>query len=58
MATLQQKIADTFIARLADAKEIDADTLAQLKALLAIEKRPKVDDFVKVFSLAAGGDLK
>lgn len=58
MATLQQKIAETFLAKLADAKEIDADKLAKIKALLAAEKKPKVDDFVKVFSLPAGGDVK
>lgn len=58
MATLQQKIAETFLAKLADAKEIDANKLAQIKALLAAEKKPKVEDFVKVFSLPAGGDVK
>jgi len=34
MATLQQKIAETFLAKLADAKEIDADKLDKIKALL------------------------
>ena len=58
MATLQQKIAETFLAKLAEAKEIDAAKLAQIKALLAADKKPKVDDFVKVFSMPAGGDLK
>ena len=58
MATLQQKIAETFLAKLADAAEIDANKLAQIKALLAAERKPKVDDFVKVFSLPAGGDVK
>jgi hypothetical protein len=58
MPTLQQKIAETFLAKLGDAKEIDADKLAQIKALLASEKKLKVEDFVKVFSLPAGGDVK
>jgi hypothetical protein len=58
MATLQQKIAETFLAKLAGAKEIDADKLAKIKALLVAEKKPKVDDFVKVFSLPTGGDVK
>ena len=58
MATLQQVIAERFLAKLAEAKEIDADKLAQLKALLAAEKKPKVDDFVKLFSMPAGGDVK
>ena len=58
MATLQQKIAETFLAKLAEAKEIYAAKLAQIKALLAGVKKPKVDDFVKVFSLPARGDVK
>ena len=58
MTTLQQKIAEAFLAKLAEAKEIDAAKLAQIKALLAADKKPKVDDFVKVFSLPAGGDVK
>ena len=58
MATLQQKIAETFLAKLASAKEIDADKLANIRALLSAEKKPKVDDFVKVFSMPAGGDVK
>lgn len=58
MTTLQLKIAETFLAKLAEAKEIDAAKLAQIKALLAADKKPKVDDFVKVFSLPAGGDVK
>jgi len=58
MGTLQQKIAETFLAKLADAKEIGPDKLAQIKVLLAGEKKPKVDDFVNVFSLPAGGDVK
>lgn len=58
MPTLQQKIADTFLAKLAGAKEIDADKLAQLRALLTANKKAKVDDFVKVFMQPAGGDVK
>jgi len=45
MATLQQKIAEKFLAKLAESK--DADT-----------KKLKADDFVKVFSAPAGGDVK
>ena len=32
--------------------------LEQLRKLLADSKRPKADDFVKIFSLSAGGDVK
>ena len=58
MATLQQQIVEKFLAKLADSKDIDADKIAQLTKLLSDSKKPKADDFVKVFSLPAGGDVK
>jgi hypothetical protein len=58
MATLQQQIADKFLAKLADSKDVDAEKLAQLRALFAGGKKPKADEFLKIFSLPAGGDLK
>lgn len=58
MATLQKKIVETFLAKLAETEELDAEKLKQLKALLSAEKKPKVDDLVKLFSLPAGGDVK
>jgi hypothetical protein len=57
MATLQQQIAEKFLAKLADTKEVDAAKIEQLRALLAEGKKPKADDFVRIFSLPAGGDL-
>ena len=58
MATLQQQIAEKFLAKLAESKHLDSDKIAQLKKLLSDNKKPKADDFVKVFSLPAGGDVK
>ena len=58
MATLQQRIAERFLAKLADSKQLDADKIEQLKKLLADSKKLKADEFVKVFSLPAGGDIK
>ena len=58
MATLQQKIAEKFLAKLANAKEVDAAKIDQLRSLLADGKKPKAEDFVRIFSLPAGGDLK
>lgn len=58
MATLQKKIVETFLAKLAEAPDFDAAKLKQMKAMLSAEKKPKVDDFVKLFSLPAGGDVK
>jgi hypothetical protein len=58
MATLQQKIAEKFLAKLADSKDVDAAKIDQLRSLLANGKKPKAEDFVRIFSLPAGGDLK
>ena len=58
MATLQQQIAEKFLAKLADSKQLDADKIEQLKKLLADSKKLKADEFVKVFSLPAGGDIR
>ena len=46
---------------LADARGVDrrdAGKIEQLKKLLADTKKLKADDFVKVFSAPAGGDVK
>jgi hypothetical protein len=59
MATLQQQIADKFLAKLAQSMEVDAEKIDQLRSLLAGSgKKLKADDFVKIFSAPAGGDLK
>jgi hypothetical protein len=58
MATLQQQIAEKFLAKLTESKQLDADKIEQLKKLLADSKKLKADEFVKVFSLPAGGDIK
>jgi hypothetical protein len=58
MATLQQQIAEKFLAKLAESKDVDAEKIGQLRTLLAGGKKPKTEDLVKIFSLPAGGDLK
>jgi hypothetical protein len=58
MPTLQQQIVEKFLVRLAETKDVDAEKIARLRALLADGKKVKAEDFVKVFSLPAGGDLK
>jgi hypothetical protein len=58
MPTLQQTIAEKFVAKVAHSKDIDAAKIEQLQILLSNGKKPKVDDFVRIFSLPAGGDLK
>ena len=58
MVTLQQQIAEKFLTNLAESKKVDADKIEQLGKLLADDKKIKADEFVKIFSLPAGGDLK
>ena len=58
MTTLQQQIAEKFLAKLAGSKDVDADKVDQLRAVLAGNRKVKAEDFVKIFSLPAGGDLK
>lgn len=58
MATLQQQIVDKFLAKLADSKEMDPEKIDQLRNLFANNKKPKADDFVKILSQPAGGNLK
>jgi hypothetical protein len=58
MATLQQIIADKFLATLAGGKDVDAEKIKQLRELLADGKKPKADDFVKIFTGSTGGDVK
>ena len=58
MGTLQQKIAEKFLSKLSESKDIDAESVDQLRKLLADNKKVKSDDLVKIFSLPASGDFK
>ena len=58
MTTLQEQIAQLFLAALSGSKEVDAEKLEHLRTLLATNKRPKAEDFIKIFALPAGGELK
>lgn len=58
MPTLQQKIADEFLAKLAQSKDADPTKIEQLRKLLTEKKKPTAEEFVKIFSLPAGGELK
>ena len=58
MATPQQQIADKFLVKLAETEEIDSAKIEQLRALLAQGKKPSAAEFVRIFSLPAGGDLE
>lgn len=58
METLQQKIAGKFLATLTAGKTLDNGKIEQLRKLLAESKKPKADDFIKIFAAPAGGDVK
>jgi hypothetical protein len=58
MSTLQQQIAEKFLAKLAESKTVHSETIDQLRTLLATGKKPKADEIVKVFQHPGGGDIK
>jgi len=58
MATLQQQITEKFLIKLAESKKLDAEKIEQLRTLITENKKVKANDFMKIFSLPAGGDLK
>ncbi len=58
MPTLQQQIADAFLTRLAASKDLGPTMLERLRQLMASGKKPKADDFIKVFSAPPTSDLK
>ena len=58
MATLQKTIADKFLAKLAERKDVDAESIERLRSLLADGKKLKADDLGKIFSIPGGGQIK
>jgi hypothetical protein len=57
MPTLQRLIVDKFLAQLGESKEISAAKIEKLRAALADQKKPKVDDFVRIFTHVDEGDV-
>jgi len=58
MPTLQQQIDDKFLAELAKSTEVSAEKIERLRSVLSAAKKPKADDFVKVFTEPDHGDIK
>jgi hypothetical protein len=58
MPTLQQQIIDKFLTQLAETKDATADKIQMLRSLMKDPKKPKAEDFVKIFSLPDSGDVK
>lgn len=58
MSNLQQQIAEKFLASLAESKNLDTDKIDQLRQLLTRGKKPKADEFIRIFAVPAGGEVK
>jgi hypothetical protein len=58
MATLQQQIAEKFIAKLAKSKNMNGEKIEQLRSVLADNKKLKAEEFINIFSLPNGGGVK
>jgi hypothetical protein len=58
MSTLQKTIVEKFLVKLGEGKDVDTGKIEQLRKLLADNKKPKAEDFVKVFTTPDGGDVK
>ncbi|MCP1912470.1 hypothetical protein J2R96_004950 [Bradyrhizobium elkanii] len=58
MSTLQKTIADRFLAKLAEDEDFDSKKIKQITDLLAADKKPKADDFAKVFASDDAGDIE
>jgi len=58
MPTLQQQIIGEFLAQLAKTNEVAADKIEMLRSIMKDPKKPKSDDFVKIFTLPDSGDIK
>jgi hypothetical protein len=58
MATLQQQIADKFLAELGKSKDVSVKKLDELKLLFVDGKKLKVEDLVKIFTSAEDDEVK
>lgn len=58
MGTLQQQIAEEFLAQLEQSKKFSDGKVEKLRAVLFGQKKPKADDFVKIFTEPDEGDIK
>ncbi len=58
MSTLQQQVAQKFLAKLAEAGILEPERIDQFRVLLASGKKLKAEELVKLYSAPAGGDIK
>ncbi|WP_271574246.1 hypothetical protein [Bradyrhizobium sp. CCBAU 11361] len=55
---MQKTIAEKFLAKLAEDADFDSKKIEQITVLLAADKKPKADDFAKVFASDDAGDIE
>jgi hypothetical protein len=58
MPTLQQQIIGKFLTQLAETNDVTPDKIEMLRSIMTDAKKPKADDFVKIFTLPDSGDVK
>ncbi len=58
MATIQQMIAEKFLAKLSASRVLDSESIDEISGLLSDGNKLKADDLIRIFSLPLGGDLK
>jgi len=58
VATLQQTIAEKFLAKLQADQSLDDSKLDQLRKLMEEGKKLKADDFINIFTVPAEGEVK
>lgn len=56
--TIQQQVAEKFLAKLAETATLEPDRIEQFRVLLSSGKKVKAEELVKLFSAPAGGDIK
>lgn len=58
MTTIKKNIFDKFIIKLSESETVDSEKITQLQDLFSGDKKPKTEDFVKIFTLPVGDDLQ
>lgn len=58
MANLQKNIVVKFLATLSEGAEVDSEKIEKIRKLLEGGKKPKADDFIRIFSTPTGGDVR
>jgi preprotein translocase subunit Sss1 len=58
MAKLQEQIVEKYLAALAESGEIDSEKIDQIRKILMRDKRPKPEEFVRIFTAPIGGEIK